>query len=217
LTRFDLESVSHDGVHEEKKEGSRVLLPENLTSFFSTLFPSTPNPSSNPAASHNHLAMAGEGNPKPVAIAPTAASPAIPSPSNAPNPAADTMMEDEAIFVQPLAMVPATGRPVGATHWSADHPGRPTKGRDTQRPRSAARSPSPIKRGRSGAHAQSPYKRPPKEIPPSWKPIAKQLFNEDVATRSSVPPQEILASPAPQKNCPVSGQGATPIQTPDAQ
>jgi len=164
--------------------------------------------------------MAGEGNPKPVAIAPTAASPAIPSHSNAPNPTADTMMEDEAIFVQPLAMVPATGnsgRPVGATHWSADHPGRPTKGRDTQWPRSAARSPSPIKRGRSGARAQSPYKRQPKEIPPSWKPIAKQLFNEDVATRSSLPPQEIPASPAPQKNSPVSGQGATPIQTTDAQ
>ena len=164
--------------------------------------------------------MASEGNPKSVATTPAVARPASPPPSNAPIPATDVMVEVEATFVRPLAMIPAIGsseRPVGAAHWSADHPGRPTRGWDTYRPYSAARSPSPLKMGKSWARAQSPYRRPSTEMPSPWKPIAKQLVKEGTATESSVLPQDAPASPMSQKSAPVSGQGATPTQTPDAQ
>jgi len=72
--------------------------------------------------------MASEGNLKSVATSPAAARPASPPPFGAPIPAADAMVEDEATFVQPLAMIPATGSsvgPVGATHRPADHPSSP--------------------------------------------------------------------------------------------
>ena len=136
--------------------------------------------------------MAGEGTPKPLAIAPTAAHSTIPSPSNMPNPAVNAIMEEEAIFVQPLAMIPASGNNgglVGATHRSADQPGRPTRGRDIHRPLSAARSPSPLKIAKSRARAQSLYRRPSKETPSPLGPIAKQLFKEGAATGSSAPPK----------------------------
>jgi len=100
--------------------------------------------------------MAGEENPKTVATTPAATHPASPAPSEALIPAIEAMLKDEATFVQPLAMIPATGSgggPVGATHRSADHPGRPTRGRDIHRPGFTARSPSPLKIGKSRARA----------------------------------------------------------------
>jgi len=77
--------------------------------------------------------MAGEGNPKTVDTTPATTHPATLPAINAPNPAAEAMLEDEATFVQPLAMVPAEGSnggPVGATLRSADLPSHPTRGRD---------------------------------------------------------------------------------------
>ena len=57
--------------------------------------------------------MAGEGTPKSLTTTPAAARSAILPPSDAPIPAADAMVEDEATFVQPLAMIPSKGS-VGA-------------------------------------------------------------------------------------------------------
>src|SRR6185436_10403161 len=98
--------------------------------------------------------MAGKGDPKTVATTPATTHPANPPAINAPNSATDAMMQDAATFVQPLAMVPvegSSGGPVGATLRSAELPGRPTRGHDIHRPRSAARSPSPLKIARSRA------------------------------------------------------------------
>ena len=92
--------------------------------------------------------MAGKGEPKTVATTPAMTPPATLPAVNSPIPATEASMEDVATFVQPLAMIPAEGNsggPVGATLRSADLPGRPTRGRDIHRPRSAARSPSPLK------------------------------------------------------------------------
>ena len=112
--------------------------------------------------------MAGEGESKTVAttlaMTPPVTLPAI----NTPTPATEASMEDVATFVQPLAMIPAEGNsggPVGTTLQSADLPGRPTRGRDIQCPRSAIRFPSPLKIARSRARAHSPYGRPSKEAP----------------------------------------------------
>ena len=172
------------------------------------MFPSTPKPPLIPAAPHHLQPMAGEGNPKTIATTPAVTHPASPLPSGAPIPAADAMLEDEATFVQPMAVIPAmgsSGGPVSAAQRSADHPSRPTRGHDTHRPCSAARSLSPLKMGKPSARAQSPYRRPSTDIPSPWKPLAKQLFKEGAATGSSVPPQDAPTSPMQQKSALVSG------------
>ena len=116
--------------------------------------------------------MAGEGTPKSLITTSAAARSALPPPSDAPIPAADMMVEDQVTFVQPLVIIPSIGNnegPVGAAQWSADHPGRPNRGRDTRRPRSAVRSPSPLKMEKMRARAQSPYRRSSMEVPSPWK------------------------------------------------
>ena len=171
MTHLEPKSVRDDGVREEKKEFSYLSssLLENLKSSLLHLVPiySSKLPLIL-AASHHLQPMAGEGNPKTVATTPATTHPANPPAINAPNSPTEAMMEDAATFMQPLAMVPAegsSGGPVGATLRSAELPGRPTRGRDIQCPRSAARSPSPLKIARSRARAQSPYGRPSKEAP----------------------------------------------------
>ena len=164
--------------------------------------------------------MAGKGDPKTVATTPATTHPANPPAINTPNPATEATMEDAATFVQPLAMVPdegSSGGPVGATLRSADLPGRPTRGRDIQRPRSASRSPSPLKIARSRARAQSLYGRPSKEAPAPSRPIVQQLFKDRAATGSPALPQIVRTAPVPQRSAPESTQGATPTQTPDTQ
>jgi len=61
--------------------------------------------------------MAGEGTPKSSTTTPVATRSTVLPPSNELIPAADAMVEDQATFVQPLAMVPSSrnnGGPVGA-------------------------------------------------------------------------------------------------------
>ena len=106
---------------------------------------------------------------------------------------------------------------MGATLWSTDLPGRPTRGRDIQCPRNAACSPSPLNIARSRALAHSPSGRPSKEVPALSKPIVQQLFKDGVATGSPAPPQIARTASVPQRSAPKSAQGATPTQTPDAQ
>jgi len=106
---------------------------------------------------------------------------------------------------------------VGATLRSDDLPGRPTRGRDIHRPRSVARSPSPLKIGRSRARAHSPYGRPSKEAPAPSRPIVQQLFKDGAATGPPASPQIARAAPVTQKSAPGSAQGATPTWTPDSQ
>ena len=136
----------------------------------------------------------------------------IPPPFDVPIAASDAMVDDQATFVQPLAMILAARHDKG--RWAPPR-GRPTIGRDTHRPRSAARSASPLKMPKSRARAQSTYRRPSMEVLSPWKPIAKQLFKEGAATRPSAPPQDAPTRPMSQMNIPVSGQGVTPAQTPN--
>ena len=112
------------------------------------------------------------------------------------------------------AQIPNLGV-VGAPGRLADHHGRPTRGRDTTRPRLTARSQSPLKVQKQRARAQSPYKRPPAEMQSPWKTAAKQLYKEGAASGSSAPPQGVPVGPIPQMNIPVPGQGATPTRAPD--
>ena len=106
---------------------------------------------------------------------------------------------------------------MGATPRSADLPGRPTRGHDIQRPRAAARSPSPLKIARSRARAHSPYGRPSREAPASSRPIVQQLFKDGAATESPVLSQTARVAPVPQKSAPEAVQGATSTRTSDAQ
>ena len=134
----------------------------------------SPKSSLVPPASHHYQPMAGKGESKTVATTPAMTPPATLPAVNSPIPATKASMEDVATFVQPLAMIPAEGNsggPVGATLWSADLSGRPTRGSDIHRPCSAARSPSPLKIARSRARAHSPYGRPSKEAPAPSRPI----------------------------------------------
>ena len=164
--------------------------------------------------------MAGKGESKSVATTPAMTPPATLPAINTPTPATEATMEDVATFVQPLAMVPPEGNsggPEGATLRLADLPGRPARGRDIHRPRSAARSPSPFKIARSKARAHSPYERPSKEAPASSRPIVQQLFKDGAATGSPVPPQTARVAPVPQKSTPEAAQGATSSRTPGTQ
>ena len=106
---------------------------------------------------------------------------------------------------------------MGATLRSADLPGRPTRGRDIQRPRSAVRSPSSLKIARSRARAHSPYGRPSKEAPAPSRPIVQQLFKDGAAIGPPASPQIAWAAPVTQKSALGSAQGATPTWTPDTQ
>ena len=164
--------------------------------------------------------MAGKGESKTVATTPAMTPPATLPAINSPIPATKASMEDMATFVQPLAMIPAEGNsggPVGATLRSADLPGRPTRGRDIQCPRSAPRSPSPLKIARSRARAHSPYGRPSKEAPAPSRPIVQQLFKDGAAIGPPASPQIARAAPVTQKSALGSTQGATPTWTPDTQ
>ena len=164
--------------------------------------------------------MAGKGESKTVATTPTMTPPVTLPAINTPTPATEASMEDMATFVQPLAMIPAEGNsggPVGTTLRSANLPSRPTRGRDIQRPGSAARSPSPLKIARSKARAHSPYGRPSREAPSSSRPIVQQLFKDGAATESPVLPQTARVAPVPQKSAPEAAQGATSTRTSDAQ
>jgi len=162
--------------------------------------------------------MAGEGESKTIATTLAMTPPATLPVVNSPIPATEASMEDVATFVQPLAMIPAKGNsggPVGTTLRSADLPGRPTRGRDIHRPRSAARSPSPLKIARSRACAHSPYVRPSKEASAPLRPIVQRLFKDGTATGPPVSPQIARTAPVPQKSAPKSAQGATPTRTPN--
>ena len=198
MTHLESNSVRGDGVsRREKKSHTLLLLFRNPK--LHTLFPSIPqNLHCYPPASNHHQPMAGKGEPKTVATTPAMTPPATLPAINSPTPATEATMEDAVTFVQPLAMVPAEGNnggPVGATLRSADLPGRPTRGHDIQRPRSAARSPSPLKIARSRARVHSPYGRPSKEAPaPSW-PIVQQLFKDGAATGPPASPQIARAAP----------------------
>ena len=142
--------------------------------------------------------MAGEGESKIVATTPAMTPPATLPAVNSPIPATEASMEDVATFVQPLAMIPAEGNsggPVGATLGSADLPGRLTRGRDIQRPRSATRSTSPLKIAGSMARAHSPYGSPPKEAPAPSRPIVQQLFKDGAATGPPVSSQIARTAP----------------------
>ena len=148
----------HEGRRRSRGENrsSRASLLENLRPSLFHLVSIYSKPPLIPAASHHLQPMAGQGNPKTVATTPAATRLASPPPSGALNPAAEAMLEDEATFVQPLAMVLAegsSGGPMGATHRSADQPGRPTRERDIHRHCSAAWSPLPLKIVKSRAHA----------------------------------------------------------------
>ena len=164
--------------------------------------------------------MAGEGESKTIATTPAMTPPATLPAVNSPIPATEASMEDVATFVQPLAMIPAEGNSggsVGATLRSADLPSRLTRGRDIQHPRSAARSPSPLKIARSRARAHSPYGRPSREAPASSRSIVQQLFKDGAATESPVLPQTAQVAPVPQKSAPDAAQGAASTRTSDAQ
>ena len=185
-----------------------------------TLFPSTPQILHHFHHLHHHQPMAGKGEPKTVATTPVMTPPATLPAVNPPTPAAEATMEEVAVFVQPLAMIPAegsSGGPVGATHRSADQPGRPTRERDIHRHCSAAWSPLPLKIAKSRARTYSLYRRPSKETPSPLRSIAKQLFKDGAATESPVLPHTARVAPVPQKSTPEAVQGATSTRTSYAQ
>ena len=129
MTHLEPNSARGNGVREEKDEFAHLSssLPENLKPsllHLVSIYP--PKPPLIPTVSHHLQPMAGKGDPKTIATTPAVTHPANPLAINAPNFATEAMMEDEATFVQPLAMVPAegsSGGPVGSTL-------RPTRGRD---------------------------------------------------------------------------------------
>jgi hypothetical protein len=200
LTHLESNSARHDGVSRREKE-SRTLLLLLRNPKLHTLFPSIPPKSPLvPLASHHYQPMADKGESKTLAITQAMTPPATLLAINTPTPTTEASMEDVASFVQPLAMILAKGNSggsVGATLRSADLPSQLTRGRDIQRPRSAARSPSPLKIARSRARAHSPYGRPSREAPASSRQIVQQLFKDGATIESPVLPQTARVAPVP--------------------